>query len=60
MKTNKSLAIAAILLSIFASNAFAVLRPPYPIKPDSPDRIITIIIGEDKHDLVRTTQRGSK
>ena len=60
MKTNKSLTIAAILLSIVASNAFAVLRPPYPIKPDSPDRIITIIIGEDKHDLVRTTQRGSK
>jgi hypothetical protein len=60
MKTNKSLAIAAILLSIVVSNAFAVLRPPYPIKPDSPDRIITIIIGEDRDALVRTTQRGSK
>jgi hypothetical protein len=60
MKTNNSLAIAAILLSIFASNAFAVLRPPYPSKPYPPDRIITIIIGEDRHDLVRTTQRGSK
>jgi len=60
MKTNNSLAIAAILLSIFASNAFAVLRPPYPSKPDSPDRIITIIIGEDRDALVRTTQRGSK
>ena len=52
--------VAAIFVSILASNAFAVLRPPYPIKPDSPDRIITIIIGEDRHDLVRTTQRGSK
>jgi hypothetical protein len=60
MKTNNSLAIAAILLSIFASNAFAVLRPPYPSKPYPPDRIITIIIGEDRYDLVRTTQRGSK
>ena len=60
MKTNKSLVIAAVLLSIVASNAFAVLRPPYPIKPDSPDRIITIIVGEDRHGLVRTTQRGSK
>jgi len=60
MKTNNSLAIAAILLSIFASNALAVLRPPYPTKPDSPDRIITISIGEDRHGLTRTTQRGSK
>jgi hypothetical protein len=60
MKTNKSLVIAAVLLSIVASNAFAVLRPPYPIKPDSPDRIITIIVGEDRHGLVRTTQRGAK
>ena len=46
MKTNKSLAIAMIALSIFASNAFAVLRSPYPSKPSPPDRIITIIIGQ--------------
>jgi len=49
-----------IVLSIFASNAFAVIRPTHPSKPNPPDRIITIVIGEDRHDLVRTTQRGSK
>jgi hypothetical protein len=47
-------------LSIFAANAFAVLRPPRPSKPYPPDRIITIVIGEDRHDLVRTTHFGSK
>jgi hypothetical protein len=57
MKTNQSFAIAMIALSIFASNAFAVLRSPYPSKPSPPDRIVTIIIGQDKHDLVRTTHR---
>jgi len=38
-----------------------VLRSPYPSKPSPPDRIITIIvIGQDKHDLARTTHRESK
>ena len=60
MKTNRSLVIALIVLSTFASNAFAVLRPNHPSKPNPPDRIITIVIGEDRHDLVRTTHRGSK
>ncbi|PYK89490.1 MAG: hypothetical protein DME40_10485 [Verrucomicrobia bacterium] len=60
MKTNKPLAIAMIALSIFASNAFAVLRSPYPSKPSPPDRIITIIIGQDRHDWVGTTHRESK
>jgi hypothetical protein len=60
MKTNKSLAIAMIVLSIFASNALAVLRSPYPSKPFPPDRMVTIIIGQDRHDLVRTTHRESK
>jgi hypothetical protein len=58
MKTNSSLVIAVILLSIFASNAFALLRPPYPSKPYPPDHII--IIGEERHDWVRTTLWGSK
>jgi len=31
-----------------------------PSKPSPPDRIITIIIGQDRHDLVRTTHRGTK
>jgi hypothetical protein len=60
MKANKSLVIAMIVLSTFASNAFAVIRPTHPSKPNPPDRIITIVIGEDRHELVRTTQRGSK
>jgi len=58
MKTNSSIVIAAILLSIFASNAFAVLRPPYPSKPSAPDRII--IIGEERRDWIRMTDRASK
>jgi len=60
MKPNNSLVIAMIVLSIFASNAFAVLRSPYPSKPSPPDRIITIIIGQDRHDWVGTTHRESK
>src|SRR4029453_8762250 len=42
MKMNRSILIAAIVLSDIASNAFAVLRPPYPGKSYPPDRIITI------------------
>jgi hypothetical protein len=58
MKTNSPLAIAMISLSIFASNAFGVLRSPYPGKPYLPDTIIAV--GEEQHDWVRTTLRGSK
>jgi hypothetical protein len=58
MKTIKSSAIALIALSILASNAFAVIRSPYPRKPAAPDTII--IITGDKHDSVRTTLRPSK
>jgi hypothetical protein len=58
MKTNRSLAIAVIFLSIFAANAFAVLRSPYPSKPYPPDRIV--IIGEERHDWVRTPFPKSK
>jgi hypothetical protein len=45
------LAIAMIFLSIFASNAFGVLRSPYPGKPFPPDHII--VIGEEEHDRVQ-------
>ena len=58
MKTKSSIAIAVIFLSIFASNAFAVLRSPYPIKPYPPDRII--IIGEERYDWAQTPFRKSK
>jgi hypothetical protein len=58
MKTIKSLAIAVIALSILASNAFALIRSPYPRKPTAPDTII--IITDDRHDSVRSTVRPSK
>jgi hypothetical protein len=58
MKTIKSLAIAVIALSILASNAFALIRSPYPRKPTAPDTII--IITDDRHDSVRSTLRASK
>jgi hypothetical protein len=58
MKTNNSLVIAAMAFSIFASSAFAALRPPYPSKASPPDRII--IIGEERHDWAGTPFRKSK
>jgi len=58
MKTSKSLAIAAIALSILASNAFALIRSPYPRKPTAPDTII--VSTDDRHDSVRSTVRASK
>jgi hypothetical protein len=58
MKTTKSSAVAVIALSIWASNAFAVIRPPYPTKPSAPDTII--VITDDRHGSVRSTVRGSK
>jgi hypothetical protein len=57
MKTIKSLAIAAIALSILASNAFALIRSPYPRKPTAPD---TIVVITDRHDGIRSTLRASK
>jgi hypothetical protein len=58
MKTTKSLAIVAIAMSVLASNAFALLRPPYPTKPTAPDTII--VITYDRHNSVRSTIRASK
>ena len=48
MKTNNSLVVAVVVFSIFASSAFAVLRPPYPRKAYPADRII--LNGEERHD----------
>jgi hypothetical protein len=58
MKTTKTLAIALIALSILASNAFALIRSPYPRKPGAPDTIISITDG--RHDWVHPTPRTSK
>jgi len=58
MKTSKSLAIAVIAVSVLASNAFALIRSPYPRKPSPPDTII--VITDDRHDSVRSTVRAPK
>jgi len=58
MKTNNSLVIAVILLSIHASNAFALIRSPYPRKPSVPDNIV--VIADDRHDWIRPTVEASK
>jgi hypothetical protein len=58
MKTTKSLAIAMIAMSVLASNAFALIKSPYPSKPTAPDTII--VITDDRHDSVRSTVRASK
>jgi hypothetical protein len=58
VKVNNSLVIAAMAFSIFASNAFAALRPPYPSKASPPDRII--LIGEERHDWAGTPLRKPK
>ena len=58
MKANKSIAITVVGFSIFASNAFAVLRPPCPIKPDFPDRVV--IIGNEKEQFGSTRDDYSR
>jgi hypothetical protein len=40
-------AVALVLwLLFFAANAFAVIKSPYPQKPEAPDHII--VIGDDR------------
>ena len=50
--------IALIALLILASNAFAVIRSPYPQRTSPPDTVIVITV--DRHDWVRSTLRASK
>jgi len=45
-------------MSVLASNAFALIKSPYPPKPTAPDTII--VITDDRHDSVRSTVRASK
>ena len=50
MKVNKPVIIALLLWLLFvASNAFAVLKPPYPLKAYPPDQTIVVTggYGED-------------
>jgi hypothetical protein len=58
MKTTKSLAIAVIAMSVLGSNAFALIKSPYPRRTSPPDTII--VITDDRHDTVRSTVRASK
>jgi len=48
MKTNGSAIIALLLWLLFvASNAFAMLKPPYPQKAEPPGQIIVSDSGVD-------------
>jgi hypothetical protein len=50
MKANKPAIIALVLwLLFFASHAFAVFKPPYPLKAYPPDQTIVVTggYGED-------------
>jgi len=49
MKANKPAIIALVLWLLFvASNAFAVLKPPYPLKAYPPDQTVVVTgYGED-------------
>jgi hypothetical protein len=58
MKANSSLALVMIALSIFASNALAVIKPPYPARPSAPDNVV--VISEDKRESVHPAVRVSK
>jgi len=58
MKTTKSLAIAVIAMSLLASNAFALIKSPYPRKTSPPDTII--VITDNRHDSVRSTGLAPK
>jgi hypothetical protein len=50
MKTNISGVIALVLWFLFwASNVFAVLRSPYPLKTDPPNHIIVSVDGGVNH-----------
>jgi len=49
MKTNNSLVIAVVAFSIFASNAFALIKSPYPRRASLPDK--SIVIADDTHGL---------
>jgi hypothetical protein len=55
MKASKSLPIAVIAMSALASNAFALVRSPYPRKSTGPDTII--VITDDRHDSVRLASK---
>jgi len=51
MKTNKPAAVALVLWFLFvASQAFAVLKPPYPVNALPPDHVRVIVISDEPGD----------
>ena len=57
MKANKPAIIALVLWLLFvASNAFAVFKPPYPLKAYPPDQTI-VVTGGDGEDAVGTANQ---
>jgi hypothetical protein len=52
------IAMALVLWLLFAANAFAVVRSPYPQKPDPPDR--TIVITDNGVDSIVSTASKPK
>jgi hypothetical protein len=57
MKVNKPVIIALGLWLLFvASNAFAVFKPPYPLKANPPDQTI-IVTGGYGEDAVGTANQ---
>jgi hypothetical protein len=58
MKTKKILLTGVIAFSIFASNAFALIKSPYPRQAFRPDN--SIVIADDRQEWVQTTLRASR
>jgi hypothetical protein len=58
MKTDTSLVIAIIAFSMFASNAFALFKSPYPRRASRPDD--SIVIADNQHEWIKTTLRTSR
>ena len=57
MKTNIPGVVALVLWFLFwASNAFAMFRPPYPQKTDPPDHII-IVVDDGVNQIVGTANK---
>jgi len=58
MKGNKPAVIALVLWLLFvASNAFAVFRPPYPLKAYPPDQTIVVTGGCGEDGIGTASQR---
>jgi len=58
MKTNKSLVMAVIAFSIFGSNAFALIKSPYPRRASPPDN--DVVIADDGYTWVQTALRAAR